>query len=191
MGPTLRIAHTAAAYSAVSGGYSLFPWLFIKPVISAHPIGQRPRGPIHPNATQRHFTPEKLQLTLSGQACFAELRWRQQGGFWWARKSALFSGKEWVFKKGKITRILLPVLNLSPDTGDLGKDFTFTFCHILWVTLRNGFWKHAWGNIEIDKWLGICIYEYWATSESLFQPYLGGKLFSILEYYNTYLIDSN
>lgn len=191
MGPTLCIVHTAEAYSAVLGGYSLFPWLLIKPVISAHPMGQRPRGPIHPNATQRHFTPKKLQLTLSGPRLLWEPRYRQQEGFWRATKAALFSGKERVFKKAKITGILLPILNLSPDIRDFGKDFTFTFYHILWVTLRNGSRKHTWGNTEIDKWLGICIYEYWDISESLFQPSLGRKLFCILEEYNTCLIDCN
>lgn len=51
------VLHTAVAYSAVSGGYSLFYWLLINSVISAHPMGQNLSGAIHPNETQRHFTP--------------------------------------------------------------------------------------------------------------------------------------
>lgn len=66
MGSTLCVAHTAVAYSAIFGGYGLFPWLLIHSVISAHPTGQNPRGPIHPNETQRHCTPKKLQLTVMG-----------------------------------------------------------------------------------------------------------------------------
>lgn len=134
MGPPLCAAHTAAAYSAVSGGYSLFPWLLTKPVISAHPTAQSPRGPIHPNETQRHFTPKKLRLTLTGPTLALGIhapgsRRASED----LEKLFPFVGRNGLFKKAKIPGVLMPILNLSPsllieETWVRASHLPFTMC---------------------------------------------------------------